>query len=272
MSTSMHVTAIGMTKPSVYIYPQQCPINSPYIYLNDDFMVHNKITYVSKGVDDCWFVDPVSRAEKLVQKCVCNRTASTIALVECLWNKLGRLSECLRIFILQGALLGGRLQCLQGQSICRSWILWWWRWDIGDTLCKEEGARWYWEPFMKSCRHNKLQCECRHSWNQNDMTQWACGGQGMLSWIPRLDIIMEAPIFGLSQEISISYFIWSFVEQNVWVIKLDLESYYLMWNLGLCFEVLKCWLQSFTSRLTAWKYRGVNEVYGAPSSISHIIW
>jgi hypothetical protein len=109
--------------------------------------------------------------------------------------------------------------------------------------------------------------EIKMAWHNEHV----CGGQGMLSWIAGLDIIMEAPIFGLSQEISISYFIWSFVEQNVWVLKLELEFYYLMWNLGLCFKVLKCWLQSFTSRLTAWKYRGVDEVCGAPSSISHII-
>ncbi|CAM6028860.1 unnamed protein product [Sphagnum balticum] len=59
------------------------------IYLNGDFMEANKIAYVRKGDGDCWFVDPICRAAKLVRKRVCNSTTSQIALVEFVFGRSG---------------------------------------------------------------------------------------------------------------------------------------------------------------------------------------
>ncbi len=74
--------------------PHQHPINQSFIYLSSDFIDVNKITYVKKGDGDCWFVDPVHKATKLVRKHVYNSTFSPIALVECV---LERIRDTIRV-------------------------------------------------------------------------------------------------------------------------------------------------------------------------------
>ncbi len=62
---------------------------------------------------------PCMHGSKVGEKYVYNVIIfSQITLVEFVLEQIGKFSKCVKILILQGGLLGGRLQCFQGQRFC----------------------------------------------------------------------------------------------------------------------------------------------------------